>query len=136
MLSPSCSLGSEGEEVESPGCFWEKSSLMWGACLLQVGFVPSLLSLLFFCLFLAPEHTGVAEPPALPNLCPGSVSSSWLCWKTTHFPSSFSFREQEEPPCEGQMDKPVDQSSSSNESSRGGLMLGFPVMPSGALAAP
>lgn len=43
MVSPSCSLGSEGEEVESPGCFWEKSSLMWGACLLRVGFVPSLL---------------------------------------------------------------------------------------------
>lgn len=66
MLSPSCSLGSEGEEVESPGCFWEKSSLMWGACLLQVGFVSSLVSLLFFACFLLPGHTGVAEPPVLP----------------------------------------------------------------------
>lgn len=93
MSSPSCSLGSEGEEVESSGCFWEKSSLMWGAGFLQVGFVPSFLSLLFFARFYL-RNTLVWQSHLLSSgLCPGSVTSSWLGWKTTHFPSPFSFQQ-------------------------------------------
>lgn len=93
MSSPSRSLGSEGEEVESSGCFWEKSSLMWGARFLQVGFVPSFLSLLFFARFYL-QNTLVWQSHLLSSgLCPGSVTSSWLGWKTTHFPSPFSFQQ-------------------------------------------
>lgn len=58
MLSPSCSLGSEGEEVKSPGCFWEKSSLMWGACFSRLAlchpyslfsFLPAFTSRAYWC---------------------------------------------------------------------------------------
>lgn len=103
--------------MESPSCFWEKSSLMWGACLLQVSFVPSLLSILFIpCFYL--QNTMVWQRHLLsPDLCPGSVPSNWLCWKTTHFPSPFSFWQQEEPSFDGQVDRPAEQSSGSNESS-------------------
>lgn len=133
MLSPSCSLGSEGEEVESPGCFWEKSSLMWGACLLQVGFVSSLVSLLFFACFYFQDTLVWQSHLFSPDLCSGSVPSSWLWWKTTNFPSPFSFQQQ------GRVDRLAEQSSGSNESSEGGSCLasqGWPVLPSGVLAAP
>lgn len=87
-----------------------------GGLLLQVGFVPSLLLLLFFaCFYLQVWQSHLLSP----DLCAGSVPSSWLQWKTIHFPSPFCFWQQEEPPCEGQVDEPAEQSSVNNGSFEG-----------------
>lgn len=79
MLSPSCSV----EEVESPGCFWEKSSVMWGDCFLQVGFDPSFLS--FFAWFYL-QNTLWQSHLLFPISAQGP--SSWLQWKNHSLPFS------------------------------------------------
>lgn len=85
------------------GCFWEKSALMWGGCLLQADF-GALFPLCFFppCAFTCRRAPRALQLPAGAHwcgtwgsllsldLCPVSVCSSSLGGKTTSLPLPFS----------------------------------------------
>lgn len=100
------------------GCFWEKSALMWGGCLLQADF-GALFPLCFFsplCFYLQERAPRALQLPAGAHwcgtwgsllsldLCPVSVCSSSLGGKPLpfHFPSMFPFPGwREKPPWAG-----------------------------------
>ena len=105
VIPPPANWGLLEEEEDSLGCFWEKSPLMWRGWLLQAGFV-TLLPLCFslLCVYLQEGAPRVLQLPCRTcwcgkwgnllslDLCPVSVSSIGLEWKTTSplYSASFS----------------------------------------------